>query len=221
MRVLEQLHSSKSTGALTRTLRSWAMIIGCSETEAKEFVLYLKKYDLAGVEYGDDITIACRRMENNSLQKDKAASRQRKHRSIPKEESKIKKEEVRTKKEKEPTVSPSVERRSNMLKKLRKAYHPNRAGLQPSHQLQELTRIMIDVSKKEASVNKGGVEKALFDKIIDYVERLKDTENWDEEGKYIQGLGNFLKSRSWELGLPKANIKKITTAETNTLWGTK
>lgn len=209
MRVLEQLHSSRKTGSMTRPVASWAMIIGCSEEKAEEFINYIDKYDLAEVEYDEDVTITCRRMKKARLEKEKSAERQRVYRAKPK----------KVVKKTKPTVIPSEERRANMLTELRKIYHPNRAGLQPTYQKTELNKIMIEASRQEAPANKGKVELKLFDKIKEYVSALKNTESWDTEGRYIPGLGNFLKSRAWEFGVPTEDVKKIKSAATNNLWG--
>lgn len=211
MRVLEQLHSSRKTGSMTRPVSSWAMIIGCSEEDADEFIHHIDKYDLAEIEYDEDVTITCRRMKKAALEKEKTAERQRKFRSKPKPAKKIKK--------KKPALPTSEERRSNMLEELRKMYHPNRAGLQPSIQKTELNKIMISASRTEAPANKGKIEVELFEKIKKHVEGLKETEVWDSEGRFVPGLGNFLKSRSWEFSNPKKDIKKIRPSETNNLWG--
>jgi len=214
MRVLEQLHSSKETGVMSRPINSWAMIIGCTEKEADEFIKHIDKYDLASVEFGDDITISSRRMIRNEEERNGTADRVRKHRA--------KKVEIKTEvKEKKATNSKSSERRSDMLKKLREAYPQNRAHLQPSTQREEFKKIMIECSKNIAPNNKEVEEMALFKKIQTRIMTMSDTSEWTkEDGKFVPGLGNFLKSRAWETShVIKADVKKIKEHETNNLWG--
>jgi len=190
------------------------MIIGCTEKEADEFIKHIDKYDLASVEFGDDITISSRRMIRNEEERNGTADRVRKHRA--------KKVEIKTEvKEKKATNSKSSERRSDMLKKLREAYPQNRAHLQPSTQREEFKKIMIECSKNIAPNNKEVEEMALFKKIQTRIMTMSDTSEWTkEDGKFVPGLGNFLKSRAWETShVIKADVKKIKEHETNNLWG--
>jgi len=79
-------------------------------------------------------------------------------------------------------------------------YHPSRSRNQPVLARTEYKKIMLEASKKYRKINdKLEAQSELQNKIISYIKYMKDLPIWRKEGgKYLQGLGNFLRARSWE-----------------------
>lgn len=178
MRVLRRLHFSENTGTLTMDIESWARATGCSQEETKTFITHLDENGIADIRLAEKITITCRRMKKQVKKTEGNRARQAKYRKSDTKQANT--------------------RRDELLGLLRESYHPNKAFLQPSWQVTELKSILADATSKEETPEAViAAEDAVIKKITSYMDTLRETKTWKEEGTYLMGLGNFLKARAW------------------------
>ena len=89
--------------------------------------------------------------------------------------------------------------RLKMFKEIQDSYHPNRNTCQVTTAKNEFFRVMRDTSRTQTdSRKKILMEKETTKKILSYVSWLSTTEEWEDEGVFVQGFGNFMKGRPWE-----------------------
>lgn len=195
MRILRRLHFSDVTGTMTMDLASWARATGCSEDDTNILIEHLKKHNIADVEEEDGITIVCRRMRKEVDKTEYNRQRQAKHRKSIVEIECDKKKPVKRRKSSAETNKRIVE----LLDKLRDGYHQEKAHMQPAGQQAELKKILAEAtSGKRTAEDKELSENAIIERIISCMSDMKETKSWkDDDGKYVPGLGNFLKSRVW------------------------
>lgn len=201
MRILEQLHTSGTTGEMSRPLSAWAMVIGVSPKETEEILDHIDRYNLASITFGDEIKIVSRRLIRDAEEAAATLKRQHKYKA----------------------ESPTEARRADILKQIREAYHPRRAMDQPGTQQKELKAVMIAATKGKKKKECEEKEAQVKNKILDYIEKLKDTEEWINGGMYLQGLGKLLQSRAWESKIKMKNyapkLEAVECSNIKQLWG--
>lgn len=175
-------------GRYTASVEQWSKIIVAEENKTRRFLNYLKdninevivtseyiKEDNKLVQY---YTVTLKDIFQVHEKKDRTKERVKRHRG---------------------EASPASIRRMENLKRVMEAYHPDKAGLQPFMARGAFTRIMIDSSREVSRTKKEEKEEKETQKILQYIEGLKSKSDWVREGgRYLLGLGNFLKARSWE-----------------------
>lgn len=103
-------------------------------------------------------------------------------------------------------------RREEWFDEIKQTYHPAKATKQPRIAIKEYLRLLINASKNTTTRKDAiSAELRLHKKILDYIDFLKHTPEWENGGKFLLGLGNFLISKQWEIQTIPENNRDILT----------
>lgn len=183
-------------GSYRASIHAWGHIMVADERKTKRFMNYIKdnisEVDVIQehIKEGDNIvpyyTVIIDGILKENDKRTSSRERQTKFRS---------------------TASLTYIRRAENLEKIMNQYHPKKRELQLPTARGNFSKIMIEASKDARGIDKAALEDDRTNTILKYIERLKQTEEWERDGgKYLLGFGNFIKAREWEKPFTKKEI---------------
>ena len=182
-RVWCTLSLSKTRWTFKGDLDAWCRVLGENKAETRKFINYSKDHipDLLVLSEFSQKEAATFTMidEYYSIKEDIAETRRVRARKF--------------------TRSDLIKNRAEIKAEILKAYHPKKINIQPSMFENNFVQVMRDASRDLiTSDHKIEKEREQLAVILNHIKFLETTDEWDEDGRFLLGLGRYFQSRQWE-----------------------
>lgn len=108
-------------------------------------------------------------------------------------------------------TGPLSDHRMELFEKIQKEYHPNRAYIQTKSAMTAFNQECIAVSMpyKKVDAKRDAID-GMANKILEYIEHLKTTKEWEDGGQYIPGIGNMIRGGKWKVFIKRPPARKYS-----------